>query len=856
MQGENLLEQLVRAVFTDMEATDRLLTEHAGELSPELAQQADRLWLEAVGSGRPGLAQRASMVAALIYVRLGMRREGLKSIFNFHQTNFMLAETVEQYAAAREEFLGDYEKALALTLDDAKNVPGVENFQLAFQILTTAADCCFFSAELVSGTDREHWLQLALQDLVTAAQYLEPADRSSVMFVKFVSLLSATLAEVSSVFWASAERAMVEGLLTHLAVAAEAWIPADFNFPAEGATSGSFKTISAARNLAQLSTRYGSKESASARLEFAVRLAEEADESESWLKIAAEYYELLLAADGSNARLAKLRRAVRERIEESRRNVNSRVGRLWLAQELDHMFGDVVRAILKGDEKPAEVFGFVEALRARTLLDQMRAKPSDFATPDLNIKAAELERQVLHFPPHDPGNMVAAEMGLNSRLSIGTTWDAAPHAQMLSHIEEFFKQHGAGFQGSQPVSSLAQIAKALLPDEALIEYCIPYRWNHPAMELWALVVSAKGVELIPLPLDSLPTTGMIGSLIVDGKAPIDASPLNDFVTMTRVYIQRSEDTQALASLQRLHELLIRPIMERGVLPKDFRRWIIVPDSTLHYVPFAALADENGRHLNEEVALVTAPSASIWHLLQKQKSPHPASLLGFANPNLEHRADLPPLPQSEAELQQVSTIMQDAGCECETYEREQATESRLESEAAGKHLLHFGTHGTFPGDDALDFHRLVLSPTTEHDGEVNAEEIRRLDLRAAQLVVLSICNGGLYRVGPGNEPYGLVSALFGAGAQNVLATLWPIEDEVGRNFVVSFYKHLPARGPAEALRQACQDFSRQGEPVRRWSAFTLIGAGRPAAGGDDATRSRQSSPSKSRRTRRRPVRKTS
>jgi CHAT domain-containing protein len=846
----------MHVVFTDMDAADHLLKEHAGELTPELAQQADYLWKEAFGAGQPGVAQRAAMAAALIHVRLGMRREGLKSIFNLHQVDFMLAETVERYAYVREQFLGVYEKVLKLTLDDYKNGHGVENSQLAFQILTSAADCCYFSAELVRGSDREHWLKLVLQDLVTVAQYLEHADRASASFVKFVSLQSATLAEVGSIFWPRAEGAMVGELLTHLAVAAETWIPVDFTFHAENGTTDPVKTINTARNLAGLSARHGSKESARTRLEFAARLSEEAGELNSWLKIAAEYYELLLTVGESKAPLAKLRRAVRERIEEARLDIKSRVGRLWLAQELDLMFGEIVRAILKSDEKPAEIFGFVEALRARTLFDQMKSTAVDFPTTDLRREAAELERQILHFPPRDLDNMVSEEMALNSRLSIGVVWDETPHIQMLTSIEEFFEQHGAGFRGSQPVSSLAQIAKALLSDEALIEYCIPYRWNHPAMELWALVVSAKGVELIPLPLDLLPKSGMIASIMIDGKAPIDASPLHDFVTMTRVYIQRSEDTQALVSLQRLHELLIRPIMERGVLPKDFRRWIIVPDSTLHYIPFAALADEKGRHLNEEVALVTAPSASIWHLLQKRRPPRPASLLGFANPKLEYRADLPPLPQSEAELQQVCDVMQDAGCECEIYEREQATESRLESEAAGKHLLHFGTHGTFPGDDALDFHRLVLSPTAAHDGEVHAEEIRRLNLRAAQLVVLSICNGGLYRVGPGNEPYGLVSAFLTAGAQNVLATLWPIEDEVGRKFVVSFYKYLPAHGPAEALRKASQDFSSQGEPVRRWSAFTLIGAGRPAAGVAAATLANQSSPSTARRTPHKRARKTS
>lgn len=122
---------------------------------------------------------------------------------------------------------------------------------------------------------------------------------------------------------------------------------------------------------------------------------------------------------------------------------------------------------------------------------------------------------------------------------------------------------------------------------------------------------------------------------------------------------------------------------------------------------------------------------------------------------------------------------------------------------GQGIIHLATHGEFPEADAIDFHRILLAATAGYDGKLDAEEIRRLNLRSARLVVLSICNGGLYRFGPGDEPYGLVPAFLTAGVENVLGALWPIDDKTGRHFTIQFYKHLLQDGPADALRNACR-----------------------------------------------------
>jgi CHAT domain-containing protein len=115
-----------------------------------------------------------------------------------------------------------------------------------------------------------------------------------------------------------------------------------------------------------------------------------------------------------------------------------------------------------------------------------------------------------------------------------------------------------------------------------------------------------------------------------------------------------------------------------------------------------------------------------------------------------------------------------------------------------------------------------------DGSVNAASVRTLKLTSTPLVVLSVCNGGLYRIGPADEPYGLVPAFLEAGSQNVLGTLWKLDDQFGKDFMVEFYSHVVQDGRAEAYRKACVHFLKKDEDVRNWAAFVLVGPGRPFA----------------------------
>lgn len=121
---------------------------------------------------------------------------------------------------------------------------------------------------------------------------------------------------------------------------------------------------------------------------------------------------------------------------------------------------------------------------------------------------------------------------------------------------------------------------------------------------------------------------------------------------------------------------------------------------------------------------------------------------------------------------------------------------------------------------------MLLPAGGSDGELNAREVRDLKLQAAGVVVLAICNGGVYTFGPADEPYGLIPAFLAAGSSNVLGTLWPLDDSFGRQFAARLYGRLASDGPAEALRQAALSSISDEELIRNWAAFALTGPGRP------------------------------
>ncbi len=171
--------------------------------------------------------------------------------------------------------------------------------------------------------------------------------------------------------------------------------------------------------------------------------------------------------------------------------------------------------------------------------------------------------------------------------------------------------------------------------------------------------------------------------------------------------------------------------------------------------------------------------------------------------------------------------------------DRATEPNVRAlDLSNARVLQFATHGLTPAEaSGVGEAGLVLTPPREprdgDDGFLAASEVATLNL-AADWVILSACNTA---TGDGIDNPGLgplARAFFYAGARNLLASHWPVSDEVAPILITRTLALEQAGTPrAAAFRQAMREI-RTGTAERPspaewahpfyWAPFVLIGDG--------------------------------
>jgi CHAT domain-containing protein len=106
--------------------------------------------------------------------------------------------------------------------------------------------------------------------------------------------------------------------------------------------------------------------------------------------------------------------------------------------------------------------------------------------------------------------------------------------------------------------------------------------------------------------------------------------------------------------------------------------------------------------------------------------------------------------------------------------------------------------------------------------MSAQFVATQDLGAPDCVVLSACETGVGDSARGEGVFGLQRAFHLAGARAVLASLWKVEDESTRDFMVDFYRRILQQDTpvVEALNATQRLMRRRGEKASRWAAFNV------------------------------------
>ncbi|MCI0539706.1 MAG: CHAT domain-containing protein [Verrucomicrobiales bacterium] len=808
LPGEAEAVALIRDLASAPDPT-RWFDENQERLSRKVADAADEIAMELIQQNRYDSALLALRVAQSAHSRQGQRDRAAESELKRVEVMFQRAEKPEEYAGVRKSALLLRERASELARMD-----------LVFRSAVLVADSSFF-ADHASGADsRGQRLQATLEDIAAALPLLRHA-KTGVWIERLVSLTAGTVKTATSQYFSEHDK--IEAVLKRLVPEIERAIPPDFAYRTSSGDREQ-KSIATARVLAGISYQYGSPAIASARLSIAGLRAGLIEKTTLEVAVIQDRYLGERRADMAPALLQALRDDAWERSQSLRAGYASRTGRIWSSHVAEELFSIMLKHQLEDESSdPEALFQRIEFLKARMLLDRL-------TTPGVreleSASARDLERAVLAFnqPKLNEDKLTLEEMRLVSQLSGFQTSGGmdSERSDALRELETLYREAQAGYGEPALPSSLREIQQSLAPDEALIEYIIPRAALHPASDLWALLITRSEIKSTHVPLDEiLGIADFTGRIQLGGEAPIDASSVGNLIVTLRTAIRAANEKAARQMLADLHHLLIQPLVELGFRPENFGRLIVVPHGPLHYVPFAALLDDEERFLISKSAVVIAPSASVWRLLTMRTGAG-ERFVAFANPDLSSRG-LAGLPFADQEVAEAVKTMP-PGTQ-RVFRAREATKGLLFTNAPSAGVLHLATHGEFPDHNAADLHAIWLTDGERGSTTLSAAEVRRLKLPDLRLVVLSVCNGGLYRIGPADEPYGLVPAFFEAGAPNVVGTLWKLDDEFGRNFMIEFYRHLAAEGAASALRKASLQFIKEDEYLRNWAAFILVGSGR-------------------------------
>jgi CHAT domain-containing protein len=261
--------------------------------------------------------------------------------------------------------------------------------------------------------------------------------------------------------------------------------------------------------------------------------------------------------------------------------------------------------------------------------------------------------------------------------------------------------------------------------------------------------------------------------------------------------------------------LYAALVEPARLPEG-TRVVFVAHKGLHLLPFQALHGPKG-WLVQERAVATAPSASVFAAMQRERGAQLAGLLALGNP--ASTTGDPPLPGAESEVKKIGAVVKGS----EIFIGKEATKARFMSRAPGNGIVHIAAHSVVDELDPL-YSVVRFAASAEGGGDLEAHEVYRMRLNGTRMVVLSACDSGSGRISAGDEFWGFQRTFLGAGAHTLLVTHWPVFDDSTAQLMERFYVHLQKDAPAEALRKAQLEFIQSGKyaaPVH-WAAFTVVG----------------------------------
>jgi CHAT domain-containing protein len=263
---------------------------------------------------------------------------------------------------------------------------------------------------------------------------------------------------------------------------------------------------------------------------------------------------------------------------------------------------------------------------------------------------------------------------------------------------------------------------------------------------------------------------------IDHQTPIDSSPAQ----------------------QKLYQILIKPVAK--LIPKN-SHVILVGDSALYRINFEALISDVGppHYWIDDVELENASSIDLL-LAAGRASRHGKGALIIGAPE-QASAQYPLLPHAPEEVADVKAQFNDA--DVKVFEGAAATpDAYISGQPSRFKYIEFATHSDASPSDPLES-TIILSKGPRGSYQLSAGQIVQTNPRLnAELVSISGCYSGGKKRTSSEGLLGLQWAFMRAGAHQVVAGLWDVDDTSSPQLMGGLYSGIVhGESAATALRAA-------------------------------------------------------
>lgn len=455
-------------------------------------------------------------------------------------------------------------------------------------------------------------------------------------------------------------------------------------------------------------------------------------------------------------------------------------------------------------------FRYTERSRARTMLDAIGAQNSQVA--DLQ---PQLRQRIL-------ANQAQLEKQKAALLTSTDPKNIATTLRSLYLEEEALNAEASNQPGKLRgnwIASAHDVQQSLLhPGEALISF------SHGSSHTYRWLITSSSTTITPLP-----TKNVLQQRL---------TPLLQMLRDHQPALHPGEDVQAYNTRlnqwnrNREEALLAAGQLLLPRLPPSVHHLYIVAEGSLLSVPWSALripCGANSCYAVERFATSIEPSVSIAISLARMEHPDRTknvllvadtiSTQSQATPQWMHLAALPGTHREADAIARLIPAMY-----LEQLRGKQATvenvRSALRTDLA---IFHVATH-TLLVSGHPELSGIALSSGNAHGAAQSVLWLRDIpSLHAPPLVTLSGCTTE-GEAPSGEELATLTQAFFYAGAQQVIGSLWDVDDDATATLMTGFYQQLLKQKLtiAEAIRQTQLSMLHNHAVVSDWAAFVVNG----------------------------------